>query len=752
MRKATAILSWFISGNTLFSVLAPQPSSAQIIPDTTLRINSKVTVDGNISTITEGTQVGNNLFHSFAQFSLPTGGQVHFNNSENIHNILIRVTGQSISTIDGLIQSNGIANLFLINPNGISFGSNAQLNIGGSFIGSTASSIKFTDGTYFEAKPSPTESLLTVSIPAELKFSNNPGSIHVFGDGQGARTSSDLIDTMSGLHIQPNQTLALVGGDLTLKGATLKTAGGQITLGSVAGVGFVSLTSTDKGWLLGYSGIKTFGDIRLSQGAVVDASGVGGGDIEIQSQNLSMDSGSQLEASTLGSQSGGTIRINASDSVSLAGTPGSDLFLNTSIAAEVYEEATGTGGNIIINTGRLSVTNEGQVSAGTSGIGNAGFIEISARAVEVVGKSIPTDSPFGSSIASVVEPGATGSGGDININTERLTIRDGGAVSVSTYSQGNGGNLTIKATDSTELSGKLPGDGTLSSSRISALTWGSGKAGNVSIETGKLTLQDEAKISVSSEEPTVDIGIENAGTGNAGNLQINANKIGLANKSSITAATSGSEGGNILLRSGDLLLHNSTITTNTLNNGNSGNITIDVDTLVLQNNSSVTANAFEGRGGNIEINAQGFFLSSDSKVTATSEKGVNGTVKINTSQVNFILSGITPSSFNPTKISNTCYPENSRLNSNLSITGKGGIPQGYSDLFTNTLGWTDQSMPIPAKQLDQAIQTDETQNIVVAQGWKDNGDGTVSFTITPDHTEDITAYSFPLKSSCPSST
>ncbi len=57
-------------------------------------------------------------------------------------------------------------------------------------------------------------------------------------------------------------------------------------------------------------------------------------------------------------------------------------------------------------------------------------------------------------------------------------------------------------------------------------------------------------------------------------------------------------------------------------------------------------------------------------------------------------------------------------------------------------------MPIPAKQLDQAIQTDETQNIVVAQGWKDNGDGTVSFTITPDHTEDITAYSFPLKSSC----
>lgn len=747
MKKILTNLFFLTANAFLIFQITIKSANSQIIPDA-LTINSQVTINGDITTITGGSQAGSNLFHSFGQFSLPTGTQAHFNNALDINNILVRVTGQSPSSIDGLIQANGTANLFFINPNGISFGSNASLNIGGSFIASTANGIEFADGTYFDTQQtSPTQGLLTVAIPIGLRFSNRPASILVSGDGQGARTGSDLIDTTSGLRVQPNQTLALVGGDMALTGATIKTAGGRIELGSVSGEGFVNLTSANKGWVLGYSNIKTFGDIQLSDAAVVDASGSGGGDIRVNSRNLSLTGGSQLEASTLGTEAGGTIEVNSADSLTLLGAPGSDLFLNTTIAAEVYEGATGTGGSININTGRLLLADEGQISAGTSGIGNSGSIEISARDIEVVGKSVITDSPFGSSIATVVEPGGFGIGGNISINTERLTIRDGGAVSVSTYSQGNGGNLAIKASDSIVVTGQLPGYGTLSTSRISALTWGSGNAGNIRVEAGRLSLQDGARISVSSEFPSVDIPIENPGTGNAGSLQIDANKVDLASQSSISAATFGGEGGNIFLTSNNLILHNSSINTNAFNAGNSGNINVDTDALVLQN-SNITANAFEGQGGNIKINTQGLFVSSDSKVTATSEKGVDGTVQINTPQLDLVNSDIKSSYFQDHLVFNACSPNSLGLPNNLSISGRGGLPVNLDDLFTTTLGLTDPSSPIPSQQLPQSTQTNNTENIVVAQGWRNNGDGTVSFVITPGPTDEMGAYTSPLRSSC----
>lgn len=157
---------WVLTGNILSAWLHAQPIAAQVIPDTTLPVGERAQVSGNANAqIDGGARRGDNLFHSFSQFSIPTGGSAYFNNAASVQNIFTRVTGGSVSNLDGLIRANGAANLFLLNPNGILFGPNASLNLGGSFVATTANAIGFPNGEVFSSdatQPLPSQ-LLTVN-------------------------------------------------------------------------------------------------------------------------------------------------------------------------------------------------------------------------------------------------------------------------------------------------------------------------------------------------------------------------------------------------------------------------------------------------------------------------------------------------------------------------------------------------------------------------------------------------------------
>jgi large exoprotein involved in heme utilization and adhesion len=60
------------------------PAIAQVTSDGTT--NTTVNQSGNNFKVLDGIQKGSNLFHSFKEFSIPTGSKATFNNSTNITN------------------------------------------------------------------------------------------------------------------------------------------------------------------------------------------------------------------------------------------------------------------------------------------------------------------------------------------------------------------------------------------------------------------------------------------------------------------------------------------------------------------------------------------------------------------------------------------------------------------------------------------------------------------------------------------
>jgi filamentous hemagglutinin family protein len=643
---------------------------AQITPDNTLggeqsTVQPDALINGLPSDrINGGATRGTNLFHSFLEFNVGAGRGAYFTNPAGIENIFSRVTGNTPSNILGTLGVLGDANLFLMNPNGIVFGPSASLHVTGSFLSTTASRITFADGTQFSVPNSQTPPLLTVSVPVGLGFGSTPGEISV----QGAN-----------LQVLPNQTLALVGGNVTLQGGNLTAPGGRLELGSVAGSSLVNLTPTAKGWALGYSGVKNFRDIQLSQGVSVDASGEGGGKIQLQGRNVSLTDGSRVVSYTLGSQPGEGIQVNASESVQLTGSGTyvqdilplalgtfnpSDLrngFFTLSLDPETDPTKAGRAGNIEINTPTFTASNGSFIMSYTSGAGRAGDLFLNtSKAVNLSASGLFT-------LAGI---GSTGVAGNMSVNTGQLVMQDNAIAVTTTFGSGQGGDITVAASDSIDLISSTPlrfPDINLDiTTGIGTNTFGDGKAGDASVFTQRLTIQNGASIQAgtagngqggtlrvnASRSMTLvgsaldgqlpsSLNAQTVSAANGGNLFVNTEKLviqdgaglfvsssnnadnpGAAgainvaahsiylNRGKITAEAAGSEGGNITLQTQSLIMRNQSQITATADTGSKGgNITINAGVIgaVPAENSDITANAPQGTGGTITINAQGIF-------------------------------------------------------------------------------------------------------------------------------------------------
>ena len=638
---------WLSLPLTIIGCLISLSTQAQVTPDGTT--STTVNQDGNNYTVEQGDRVGDNLFHSFNEFSVPTGGSAGFNNAADVANIFSRVTGANISSIDGLLSANGAANLYFINPNGIIFGENARLDLGGSFFASTADSLLFEGDAEFSAVDPQATPLLEISIPIGARFRDNPGDIVNRSFAPDEVNPSNF----ARLEVLPGENLTLVGGNINFESGIAFARGGNIELGGLSEAGTVAIND-DGG--LSFPDDVAKANISLSNFADVDVQSTGGGNITINAQNLSLESGElgrsfvkagiSSESASAEAQAG-DITINVAENITLN---------NSSIFNDVNAGGIGNSGNITINAGSLEIVNGGLIDAFIFGRGDSGDISVN------VGESVNIDAD--STISNQIEAGANGNSGAINVSANNLNLTGGGRISGTITGNGNSGDIGINARETVSINGfgneEIPsgvfnnvgsensvGDAgniqidtsglTLTNGGVvNSVTFGQGNAGKVAIDS-----TDSIFVDGEADDPffnsSISSGVSGTGIGNAGGIEISTANLSVTNGGLINGRTGGNgNGGNINLQVDSLSLENdSRIVASTFNRGNAGNITINAtDNILLDTFSGIGSEIGEnaiGDSAGIDITTANLSLNRGSLISTNNLGAGNaGNININT--------------------------------------------------------------------------------------------------------------------------
>ena len=616
---------------------------AQIVPDNSLGNNNSVvtedvTIEDAIADIIEGGVVrGQNLFHSFSEFNIGNNQQVYFANPSNITNILSRVTGSNPTEILGTLGVNGAANLFFLNPNGIIFGENAALDLNGSFFATTAESFEFGDDYSYSASNPDSPPLLTVNIPVGLQFGSEIEAIEVRGSGHDLildpQLTFDLDTRPSGLGVAAGNTLALIGGEINFSGGNVTAPAGRIAFGSVDRPEEVKLIEQDGKFSFAYDNFDAFADVNLTQASSLNLSGDGAGSLQIQAQNINLLDSSVIIANTMGLENGGSLNLQAADSFNIIGSQTTTTDFPSAIFTQVSSGAAGDGSKIAIAAAKLRLQDNALLRTSTAGSGNAGTIALDVQQAELANQ---TSQSFraGTGLISRVDRGATGRGGDIEIEVRsaetellpqadpyevqpgELQLSGGAKIELLTKSQGEGGNLFLTA-DRLDVLGKVADQLVFSSintevSEQRGQTANNG--GSLNIMVDRLRLEDSGQITSST-----------SGSGNAGSIKITANDIDIIGSSSTELAdinsdfssnisTSSANGnpeatgneGNLTIESDRLTITSGgAVSSETKGIGDSGDLEVDVNTLLLENGGQISSsNNGLGRSGKLSVNAE----------------------------------------------------------------------------------------------------------------------------------------------------
>ncbi|EDX83095.1 filamentous haemagglutinin family N-terminal domain protein [Synechococcus sp. PCC 7335] len=582
-------------GPTLKTSATPLIETA-ITPDQTLGAEQSRLIDTlDRIRVEGGAERGSALFHSFLDFNVGEGQRIYFVGSDGIANILTRVTGTQASNILGTLGVEGSANLFLMNPNGVLFGENAQLDLSGSFAATTAEQL-WIEGTEFSAVRPKALPLLSVSLSPGLQY--------------GASRPNSVVENQASLSIREQQSLTLQGGTVRQLGEIL-SPGGYVDLSGdmIELAGVVDTRSHN-----GQTGILLIDPKNI---VIRDGEPLSGDDVSfaLLTNNVTLQADNDITiADDIATATENDLTFSTGRSLTIG--PNQSILLNGGdFAARINDQpvnpgdrdpgtaqfSMGSGAQILTNGGRTSITSG--TFGETSGIDAAnaaivtgsrttsgGAITLSAldnisaglldsRSEVGAGGNITLTSATGTIATNdnLLADGA-GQGGNIELGTEGAIAIDG---RLSTETFGQAGDITVSAGGDLEirspgpvvsmpadissqgmLSGRISfasgGALTAEDIRLTSRIVGDGTGGDVTFSADSITFNQTSVALRTRDESQAFLGFEQDAI--TGNLTLeSATDIVMQNSNAFVASDYGSaDAGNVEVTTGRLhILNNS---------------------------------------------------------------------------------------------------------------------------------------------------------------------------------------------------
>ncbi|MEO1391304.1 MAG: filamentous hemagglutinin N-terminal domain-containing protein [Cyanobacteria bacterium J06634_5] len=699
---------------------------AQVIPDSTLAPEtSQINQTNNQIVIEGGAQRGAALFHSFETFGVSQGSAVSFVSPPKTEIIIGRITGNGASLIDGTLGVLGPADLFLLNPNGILLGPDAQLSLSGDFTASTAESVRINELNFSAALPASVPSL-NISVEPGLQLGANSPERLVQNQGNLVLSNQQQL-SFDGGSVEHSGQIFNPGGTVALRGQRLQITGDINTRMNNGEVGQVHLLSPADITIQLAMPLTNQAIAQALQNNAVTVQAAGdltviGAISSPSSTSLTFTAGDQLSILPDGSgplqltgdvtlESGGDLRLENSLLVSAQQADPQLSFQSGQDVLLINNPLAGDAGRVLVNLegngGRLSIransfNSEGVLSTQSDATTPRGRgPEIDAAVTQdfsLLGGSAFTRAgsdqtagdiriQAGESVRLLDNSGITSLGlsGNTGVNTGGISIEAGNTLSLEnsvilTTSEATAGKVDLSAqnivlngtagqvliaSDTTELSTGNAGDITLKATEAIELI------GNVPGPFNLPQLQpftSEDVIAQSFGNTTIQASA--FGVGTAGNIKVNAERLALrdgAFLSNIVGLGSvESQAGDITIDANDIQLQGlAVISTGTLGNQAAGALDIRSDRITLDNGASIGVSTALGTGnaGELTINTQELSVTGGAVVAANTIGGGSGGV------LTIDARAITVEGTSP----NGMLPSSLRTGTFMDSTGSGGL-------------------------------------------------------------------------------